>query len=251
MKKIVSLIICFTFILGVSTSYLKAQESVAPEKNDFMVSLNLGVGSYVQGDFNMPGKANYNITAPMSGWFDKKLMLDIEGRWMMTDDWALKLSGGFNFSHNPGYGELPGSTMPDEDFEFGDIPSYGAVPSSETIQFAVATGAERYFATSVDQLFLRVGGEFGFAYGLSSASADDELYAGRTVGEAYSFRVAPVCGVDYFFNKTLFAGVDVRPISYQYSVYGIRPEAGLSMLKSDNHTISFISNPMLKVGIRF
>ena len=115
MKKIISLIICFTFILGVSTQHLMAQESVALEKNDVMVSLNLGVGSYIQGDFQMPGKANYNLMVPMSGWFDKGLMLDLEGRWMMTDKWAVKLSGGFNFSHNPGYAELPGTTMPDEE----------------------------------------------------------------------------------------------------------------------------------------
>ena len=251
MKKIISLIICFTFILGVSTQHLMAQESVALEKNDVMVSLNLGVGSYIQGDFQMPGKANYNLMVPMSGWFDKGLMLDLEGRWMMTDKWAVKLSGGFNFSHNPGYAELPGTTMPDEEFELGDVPGYGAVPSSESIQYAVALGFERYFTTGVDNLFLRAGFEFGGAYGRSSAAADDEIYSGQTVGEAYSLRAAPVVGVDYFFNEAVFVGLDVRPLSYQYSVYGVRPEAGLSMLRSDNHSVTFISNPVLKIGFKF
>lgn len=249
MKRIISLI--FLSFIALSVSKVYAQETIAPKKGDFMISVNFGIGSYINGVAPAPNNASYQYSAPMEGWFKKSPMLDLEARWFMTDKWALKLTGGFNFGHNPGYNEVTGVTT-GKDFEMGDIPTYEAVPSRDNLQFSVAIGADRYFSTKVDRLFFRVGGEFGYAYGRSTANAEDsEEYAGISAGEAYSFRVAPVIGMDYFLNEALFVGIDVRPVAYQYAVYGQRPQPGLSMLSSDNHTVTFISNPMIKFGVRF
>lgn len=244
MKKVLCFIILATYALyGLSQN--KETDSNILKKGSWMVSVNFGIGSYISYDAPQPNISDYSISAPMSSWFDKSPILGVEGKWFVTDKWALKLGGGFSFSHNPGYSAVLGTGN-----EQGDIPTYLAVPSSDKIQFAIETGASHYF-TIIDKLYFHTGGEFVYAYGRVTSKADSEEYMGKSVGEAYSFKVAPVVGFDYFFTPSLFIGADVRPLSYQYSVYDIRPQVGLKLLSSDNSTFSFISQPMIKLGVKF
>lgn len=241
MKNILSVLILISGILSVS-----AQESIATRKGDFAVSVNFGVGSYIGMSAPAPDLPDYTLSAPMTGWFDKNPILDIEGRWFASDKWALKLSAGFSFGHNPGHSAVPGTGS-----NLGDIPTYNAVPKSNNMQFAITTGAERYFQSKVNGLFFRVGGELGYAYGRNSAKADDVKYMGTALAEAYTLKVAPVVGIDYFFNQVLFVGVDVRPLAYHYSIYNIRPQEGLGLLKSKGHSLAIVAQPMVKLGFKF
>jgi outer membrane protein W len=253
MKKLLSLIaiLMFTFA-GVAQAQEQEEGGDTPiAKNAFTVSVNFGVGSYIGKSAPAPNLAEYSLSAPMTAWFSKKPVLDVEGRWFVTDRWAVKLTGSFAYNYNPAYNELTGTAEPGL-FEPGDIPTYKAVPSSNNIQYSVGAGAEHYFATKNNRIFLRLGGEIGYAYGRVSANGvDSEEYLGASIGEAYAFRIAPVSGVDYFFLKQLYVGIDVRPISYQYSVYSERPQVGLKLLSSDNHSFSFIAQPTIKLGFRF
>lgn len=246
MKKIFSSVL-FLFILSCGVLVAQEDESFAPEKGDIMLSVNFGVGSYIGMSAPKPNLSEYSLSAPMSAWFDKKPILDVEGKWFVSDKWALKLSAGFTYSNNPGYSEVTGTggTEP------GSVPTYKAVPNSDNIQYSVGLGANRYYASRSNRLFFYFGGETGFAYGKVTAKADSEEYMGASIAEAYAFRLAPVCGFDYFFDKLLFVGVDVRPVAYQYTVYKERPQVGLGNLSSDTHTFSFISQPMIKLGIKF
>lgn len=244
MKKI----LCLTMLLSFAFSaFAQNSSGTAPQKGDWMVSFNFGVGSYIGTDAPAPNNPAYTLSAPTSAWFDKNPILDLEGRWMVSDKWALKLTGGFNFSHNPAYNEVTGTTGTG-----ADIPTYNAVPARDNIQFSVTVGADHYFNSKWDQLHLRIGGEVGYAYGRVSANAEDsEDYMGASVGEAYGLKVAPVVGADYFMNEALFLGFDVRPVAYQYSTYGIRPQAGLGLLSSDSHSFSILAQPMIKLGVKF
>jgi hypothetical protein len=250
MKK---LLILIAFLMFVFVG--QAQEDSLISKNTFTVSVNFGVGSYIGIDAPAPTLPYHRLSAPMTAWFSKTPILDVEGRWFVTDKWALKLTGALAYSYNPAYNSgLPGSADLDETaIGIGDIPTYEAVPSSNNIQFAIGVGAEHYYATKSDRLFLRAGGEFVYAYGCVKENGDEYSLTptGASVGEAYAFRIAPVVGLDYYFTKQLFAGIDVRPVSYQYSVYGIRPQVGLPLLASDSHSFSFVAQPMIKLGFRF
>lgn len=230
-----------------------AQNNTEPKKGDLMVSLNFGVGSYIGTSAPKPNLSNYTLSAPMDAWFDKKPILDIEGKWFVTDRWALKLTGGLSYSHNPGYSEITGTqTGNNSEIEAGEVPTYNAVPSGNNIQYYIGIGADHYFNTKSDKLFLRVGGEIGYAYGRVTVNAEDsEEYTGATLGEAYALKIAPVVGADYFMNSALYVGFDIRPVSYQYSKYSERPQVGLGLLSSDNHNISILSQPMIKLGVRF
>ena len=186
----------------------------------------------------------------MTAWFYKKTLLGIEAQYFLSDKWALKLTGGLSYGYNPSYKEVTGTGG--ATFEQGDIPTYNAVPSSSNLQYAVTAGADHYFATKIERLFFRIGGELGFAYGRITRNADDsEAYMGASIGEAYSLKVAPVCGAEYFIGQSLFFGLEIRPLVYGYSVYSERPQVGMKLLSSDNHSFSFIAQPMIKLGFRF
>ncbi len=222
-------------------------------KGDLMFSINFGVGSYIGTSAPQPNLSKYTLSAPMTAWFDKKPILDIEGRWFVSDKWALKLTGGFSYSYNPSYNEVTGTAASQNTLaDPADVPTYSAVPSGNNIQFFVGVGADYYLKTKCEQLYLRVGGEFGYAYGRVTLNAEDsEEYMGATLGEAYAIKLAPVLGADYFLGKTLFLGFDIRPVAYQYSIYSERPQVGLSLLSSDNHAFSILSQPTIKLGVRF
>lgn len=249
MKKILYLVMLLSF--GFS-AFAQNSGEVEPKKGDWMFSVNFGVGSYIGTSAPKPNLSNYTLSAPMSAWFDKNPILDIEGKWFLSDKWSLKLTGGFHYGYNPAYNEVTGTVNGTGDIEVGDIPTYNAIPNSDNIQFFLGVGADRYFKTKWNQLYLRIGGEFGYAYGRVTVNAQDsEDYMGASLGETYAFKVAPVFGADYFFNQALFLGFDIRPVDYQYSTYSERPQAGLGLLSSDNHTFSILSRPMIKLGIKF
>jgi hypothetical protein len=256
MKKIISIIafLLFAFV-GVRA---QAQEEQSDEsanllkQHSFMVSVNFGIGSHLGKTTALPPDlSNYSLSAPMTSWFEKKPVLDVEGRWFFLEKWALKLTGGLALSYNPGYEEVPGAQS-GKQFELGDIPTYDQILTKDNLQYSVGLGVDRYFTTKLDRLFLRAGLEGGFAYARSAVrDKSGEYYLGASLAEAYAFRVAPVAGLDYFFVKQLFVGIDVRPVAYQYSIYSARPQVGLQLISSDNHSFSFIAQPTLKFGFRF
>jgi hypothetical protein len=257
MKKIISIIAFLSFAFaGVIQAQEQEESSNAPKQHDFTVSVNFGIGSHLgKIDAPKPDLPEYSLSAPMTAWFEKKPVLDIEGRWFFLDKWALKLTGGFSLSYNPGYYDVPGVQKlgkTKEDFELGDIPTYNQILTSDNIQYSVGLGVDRYFTAKSDRLYLRIGLEGGFAYARTSVKdKDGEFYLGAAVGEAYAFRAAPVTGLDYFFTRQLFVGIDIRPVAYQYSIYSQRPQVGLPSISSDNHSFSFIAQPTLKLGFRF
>ena len=57
--------------------------------------------------------------------------------------------------------------------------------------------------------------------------------------------------LDIFISKALFISIEIRPVTHDYTVYNIRPQAGLKLLSSDSYGFNFLSNPMLKIGFRF
>lgn len=225
-------------------------ESVAPQKGDIMLSINFGISPFIGGDLRMPegpDGSSYGLSAPMSNWFDSKPQLSIEGRYFLTEKWSLKATGGFGYNYNPGYSEIPSVEHNGET----SVPGYDAVPKTENIQWNIGLGGDYHFLNLTDRLLVRGGGEVGFAYGLAKANYNSETTMGRSVSEAYAWRIAAVAGVDYFIGNSVFVGMEVRPLTYQYSVYSIRPQAGLGTLSSDNHKFGFLAQPMIKFGFKF
>jgi hypothetical protein len=251
MKKTSILIVLLLFCVSAARSQTQEEQSpYGPKKGEFTLGATFGTGAYIGWSAPRPDLSEYTLSAPMSAWFDKKPMLGIEAQYFLSRKWALKLTGGLAYGYNPGYKEVTGTGEPSSP-QSGDIPTYNAVPSSSNLQYSATVGGDYYFAR-IERLLFRIGGELGFAYGRITANASDsEAYMGAAIGEAYSLRAAPVCGAEYFLGYSLFFSLEVRPIAYGYSVYGERPQTGMKLLSSDNHSFSFIAQPTVKFGFRF
>ncbi len=236
------------FLLGSFSVFAQGQKSqhdaVRPEKNDVMLSVNFGVSSFLGTSAPAPNSSSYSNSAPTGGWFEKTPNLTVEGRWFMSEKWAWKLTGGFAFSTSPEYSEVTGIA--------GEIPTYKSVPAANNLQFSLGLGADYYLPARWNKLLLRVGPECVFGYGREIKNAvDSEDYMGSSIGGAYAFSLAPVFGADYFVSPNLFLGFDVRAVEYTYSIYSVRPQAGLGLLSSDNHSFAALARPTIKLGIRF
>ncbi|RHA38047.1 BT1926 family outer membrane beta-barrel protein [Odoribacter splanchnicus] len=222
----------------------------APKKGDKMVSLNLGAGSAVGIEAPLPDLGTYTVTAPHRNWLDKGLSMDVEFRWMFAQKWALKLRGGVSYGFGPEYSALPGTAEGDE-AEIGDIPNYSFVPESNRLQYQAGLGCDRYVATRYQRLFFYYGLEAGFAYGRSTANAEDETYSGKAVGETFNINGSFVTGFQYFIADAIYTGIEICPVGYSYAVNNLRPQAGVKMLSADTHQFNFLASPMIKLGFRF
>jgi hypothetical protein len=223
-------------------------------EGNIAVSANVGYGSYITQSAPLPSNMVYsqqnNMPAAVSSaWFSRSPIIDLEVRYAITEKVSVKITGGFSYGYNPAYTEQTGTE--DASIAEGGIPTYQAVPTSSNLQFSLALGCD-YAVYSIGDLQLRAGGELGYAYGrITQNGLDDEQYAGAAIGEAFSLRVAAVCGAEYKFSENFFVGLDVRPLAYNYAVYGIRPAAGLRLLQSDQHSIGVFVQPMIKIGFKF
>jgi len=223
-----------------------------PVKGDFTVSATVGYNSYV-GKAAPSGLLNrYENAALSTDWFDKQLMMGVEGQWFFKERWALRLGGGLGFTHNPGYSAKPGTIDDESEAGDGSIPDYSAVGDADNLKYNVYTGVDRYFQSSkVKDLYFHAGVQVGFSYGLNRINAEDEDAMGTSTGEAFNIRGALNCGVDYYILPAMFIGLEVSPFAYTYNMTTIKPQPGLKNLSADSHNFAFLAAPALKIGFRF
>lgn len=223
-----------------------------PAKGDFTVSATIGYNNYVGKTAPSGLLSRYENAALSTDWFDKQLMIGMEGQWFFKDRWALRLGGGLGFTHNPGYAARPGTV--DEESETGDgsIPDYSSVGDADNLKYSVYTGVDRYFQSGeVADLYFHVGIQAGFSYGLNRVNLQDENSMGTSVAEAFNIRGALNCGADYYILPALFIGLEVSPFAYTYNMTALKPQPGLKNLSADSHNFAFLAAPTLKIGFRF
>lgn len=225
-----------------------------PQKNDFTVAATVGYNSFTNVTA-LPGSlSDYEAGALTNVWTDRKLMVGIEGGFFLTDKWKLNLGGGLNFTHNPGYADLPGtadSSMSAEEM-MGEIPNYRAVASQYSCIYQVYTGVDRYFRLrGVSNLTWYAGVRAGFSYALNEQNYDEWTAMGKSVGETWNLRGSLMLGVDYFVLPAMFVGVSVEPFQYTYNMTSYKPQAGLPTLEADSHNFSILAAPTIKLGFVF
>lgn len=231
-----------------------AQESDnTPQKGDFTVAATVGYNSFTNVSA-LPGNlTDYEASAISNLWSDKKLMVGFEGGWFVGDRWKLNLGGGLNFTHNPGYPDLPGTidgTTGDD--TLGEIPNYRAVASQYSCNYNVYTGLDRYFSfPNVSNLMWYTGVRVGFAYALNEQKYDEWTSMGKSVGQTWSLRGSLTLGFDYYLLPAMYVGVSVDPFAYSYNMTTYRPQEGLSSLEADSSNFSILAAPTLKIGFKF
>ncbi len=229
-----------------------AQSDNTPQKGDFTVAATVGYNSYTNVSA-LPGNlANYEAAATPNMWNDKKLMVGFEAGYFLTSKWKLNLGGGLNFSHNPGYGDRPGTIDESTGGDWlGEIPNYRAVASQYTCNYNVFAGVDRYLNTAVDNLKWYVGAQIGCSYALNEMKYDEWTSMGKSVGESVNLRGALTLGLDYYVLPGMFVGASIHPFAYTYSLLNYKPQEGLGTLQADCSSFSLFAAPTLKLGFKF
>lgn len=236
----------------------------APEKGDFTAAMLFGRGAFLNGGLQVPS-SNGSVSgiAPYANDVDANSnyisnMVGAEGRYYVTDKFALTLSGGAIFRNTPSQLAIPavidvnGNTI---------IQGYDAVIADERIDANATLGVQWLFNTKNDRLFPYVGVSLPFDYARRSlfdptiTVADNgnvnitDLTARHV--DITAFGVQAVAGVDYYVAKDVFFGFEIKPVSYNYAFSVKSPADGMITLEADTNTTSFFAQFSFKLGFKF
>ena len=263
MKKI--LITCFLSVLSL-TSFAQEEErssNILPKKGDFLGSLLLGRGQFPR-IYGAPANNASSISAvtPTTSVTDDNSnsfinMIGAEGRYFVTNDIAIKLSAGFLTANTPGREQIEGTL---DTTGFGtNVPTINSVEGNVTTQLRVEVGGEYHFKLDSKRLSPYVGLSVPFYY-----SKDKELdpgfnIIGNQVNDINGARTAVLlgigsqtfAGVDYYFNKDIYFGVQINAVGYEYAFLQQSTGGGLPVAKSSTHGINFGTSPLVKIGFKF
>lgn len=156
------------------------------------------------------------------------------------------------------------SSTPKKDFVEGVSGKFGesVAPASRYIEGRLQTnwyaniGSNYHFSTGKrvsPYAGVKVGGEMGRLQTITPYTGDDEAllyYRTSKAGQLWAIQGAIVAGAECVLNSGVVLGLEVMPLSYQYSVIQIDP-AGPYSYSCSHHGIKILSTPTIKFGFRF
>ncbi len=277
MKKI---LIIFILILGVVT-LVGAQENQSGEFNDgatchkFKFSLNFGRAFSNSNTLTLDGSTYNSYSSSVQpvvpyvygiDQYDNPAtnMIGVEFRWMFKPNWSLNLTGLGVLIANPSQDAVmgipadPNSTSPNPTYI---IPGIESVAFEADFDWSMEVGVSRYFDLPNKKLLPYLGFSFLYAHGsdryevpmssydLSSNPVID--FRGMERGEVLTWGFAVPVGFEYYVSEGLFIGASIHAVNYFYSLAQFAAAEGMDLARADNSTFSFLTRPMLKLGIAF
>ncbi|MEQ9167112.1 MAG: BT1926 family outer membrane beta-barrel protein [Fulvivirga sp.] len=241
----------------------------APAAGDLSGAILFGRGLFldfqltnVPGSFSTGGTVGFPGQSPtayriVSDINSASNMVGGEARYFITNRIAVKLGGAAIFRNTPDQPNAPspitapGSTQ--------TIPDYAAVEARNEAYMTVNLGGEYHFSSKYDRLFPYVGANFPFHYGrytvydptISGGNSPVITDYGDRSAEILGFGVQAAAGVDYYLMEGFFFGFEIKPISFIYAYSTQLPGPGLEERQAETTTLSFFTQPFLKVGFRF
>ncbi|MEQ8575014.1 MAG: BT1926 family outer membrane beta-barrel protein, partial [Fulvivirga sp.] len=139
------------------------------------------------------------------------------------------------------------------------IPDYAAVDAENEAYITINLGGEYHFSSKYERLFPYVGANFPFHYGrytvfdptVSGGTNPVITDYGQRSAELLGFGIQAAAGVDYYLMEGFFFGFEIKPISFIYAYSTQIPAPGLEERQAETTTLSFFTQPFLKVGFRF
>lgn len=226
------------------------QEAVSsPLKNRVYVAAARVYSTQLSTQLARPDENPVDVRAPFP---KSNSLLALEVGWYVSNTWRVGVSAGFDFTKIPGYTKKTGVPAAGEGLP-ATVPEYATIPERHLLGFAFAAGGDRFFHTkSLPNMVWYVGGRLGYSYLSEGYNKDEAFNMGPAQAETFSLRVTPVIGVDYYLiSERLFAGIEVSPLSYSYSVYTAKSRPSLGARSSDAHTFNILGGPNSNVNISF
>ncbi len=267
-------IIISALLIGLLPSVLAQDDTTkfGPAKGDFSGAVLFGRGSFLSTGLDVPNAPGSNAgwyvlgTAPYqnsveAGSNDVSNMLGVEGKYYISDKFALKISGGAIYRGTPPRDFIPGVIDPASPNATW-IPNYNAVVQDERVDANLNIGADFIFPSKkFDRIYPFAGFNIPLLYGRRSlydptiTANPDGSFVITDVGvrhaEVIGFGLQATAGIDYYIAKGFFIGFEFKPVSYVYAYNRKIPAPGLEVLEADTHTWSLFSQIYFKVGFNF
>ncbi len=235
------------------------QSTIKPTKNDFTVGVNFGRGSFISSgmsildyDRNVSGEAststidvNHNNLTNMIG---------AEGRYFLTNNIALTLSGGLKFSSTPASVSIP--AVIDNVSNATILPAYNSVVSDKRLDVSYSLGALYFFNTKNERLMPYLGVSAAFQHATRTLFDPTVLSDGsvRDLGnrnlEIFGIGAQAVAGVDYYLTNSMYLGFSIKPLTFTSVNNSKYPAPGMYARKINNYTIASFVQPMLSFGFK-
>lgn len=252
----------FSAVLLAGTLTVMAEDNATcrdflPEKGNWTLAATVGYIDYASITAQPGNLLNYSAEAPTINWMEKGLALGVEGGFFFHDMWKLSFGGGLHFSANPGHYGIPGTVEGVEgeiwnEDNYGNIPNYLDVTTSDKFAYNVYAGVDRYFhLKKVPNMALFCGLKVGFAYAMNEQKLDDYYWLGKSIADNWNLRGAINLGADYYFLPAMWVGISFEFVNYAYNMVTYKPQPGLNALRADSSNLGFLANPTLKIGFKF
>ena len=264
MKRILLIFVISVWFGAVGAQEQKQEQTrIGPSKGTVTASLILGnTSTYANsGWLQLPAvngtSSTYMISSPYIYNYPTSNslvnMIGVEGKWFFCDKWAVRLMGAARLDATPAYEGTAGVPASDP---ISAIPTYADVPARGSTEVIINAGVDKYFTTKNEHLFWYVSPVATFQYGRKSGFEVTGVDATADPGtsryaEGFGIGLSGVVGAEYYTTSGIIFGFELRGVSYMYTLNSILPAEGLKPLRSDNHNISFLSQPTLKIGFRF
>lgn len=261
---IATLLVSSFTIFSQTTETIEEEIDSVPRKK-FTVAATVGYNTYTT-VFARPGftsvspsRGSTALNSEYMTWSDSGLYVGVEGGYFVSDKTKLTLELGFNHTYRPGYLSVPGvnvgghgagggSSSPDAS---ASVPSYSAVPSQTNTTYRIVFGVNRYNEIAGNLSFY-YGGTLGLSHGISSYKVPEASSQGNSTGESLTTNVAGVTGIEYSFSDSpLYFAIQTNALNYSYNVTSVKPVPGVTPLKADAHSFSFIGYPSVRIGFTF
>lgn len=270
MKNKILICICSALLVFVSLNSSMAQNN-EPEKGDKIVSLRLGrsidLGDISFSEINQTTddrqytyiRYPYSITSDNNNSIVNAIGLEL--KYFITNTLALRFAGSGTINISPSRDFVMGVKDPNgENYPGTTIPSFLHKEGKTTKQFNIDVGVDKYYTTKIKNLFVFAGIQFNYIYGqmeiydgfrgLDSNGEVIPTYDTRR-GETYGFGGSCVGGIDYYIAEGFFLGIEIRTVSYMYNVKRIFHQQGMEAQDASSRNMSFLNQPVIKLGFKF
>lgn|SRR5690606_32060706 len=260
MKRYIFLTVLVLFSIMDTNAQQDSEQITGPKKGDYTGSLLLGRGRFLQTGLTVPGPVPQSVSgdAPYLSTLstnDNNItnMIGAEVRYFVSDRVALMISGGAIIRHTPGMTNIPGVTASSN---ASSIPEFESIVETNQVDLNVNIGSQYFFINNYKRVHPYLGVSIPFYY--AERSEFDPAINGTEVVDISERRVSlygvgaqTTAGIDYYLGKAFFLGLEIKTINYVFAKSTKYAGPGFGERSAQTSTLSFFSQPFIRIGFKF
>lgn len=174
-------------------------------------------------------------------------------RYFLSDRVSLLLSGGAIIRNTSGKTNIPGVQT---DNNASSIPEFESIVESNEVDMNVNFGTQYFFTKKYAKVHPYMGVTIPFYY--ASRSQFDPAIDGSTIIDVSERKVSlfgvgaqTTAGIDYYFREAFFIGAEIKTVNYVFAKTVKYAGPGFGERSAQTSTVSFFSQPFIRIGFKF